>query len=134
MKIFAVVASSILALGLTTGGTSAKDATGQTNFQQMVATMKNVEWTIQEIGQIRNVSDLTLVQLDDATGANEQAFIGALAAQQGTAQVDALRAAVAGNRRLVDELKRQHVEYMNIVAIDIGQTGRITIYTLGASA
>ncbi len=63
-----------------------------------------------------------------------QALIGALAAQQGTAQVDALRAAVAGNGRLVDELKRQHVQYMNIVAIDIGQTGRITIYTLGASA
>jgi hypothetical protein len=51
-----------------------------------------------------------------------------------TAQVDALRAAVAGNARLVDELKRQHVEYMNIVAIDIGQAGRITIYTFGASA
>jgi hypothetical protein len=48
--------------------------------------------------------------------------------------VDALRAAVVGNDRLVGELKRRHVEYMNIVAIDIGQTGRITIYTLGASA
>jgi hypothetical protein len=134
MKIFAVVASGILALGLATGGTSAKDATGQTNFQVIVATMNNVEWTISEIGQIRNVSDVTLVQLDDSTGANEQAFIRALAVQQGTAQVDALRAAVARNERLVGELKRQHVEYMNIVAIDIGQTGRITIYTLGASA
>jgi hypothetical protein len=134
MKTFAVVASGILALGLATGGTSAKDAAGQTNFRQIVATMNNVEWTINEIGQIRNVSDVTLVQLDDSTGANEQAFIRALAAQQGTAQVDALRAAVAGNDRLVGELKRRHVEYMNIVAIDIGQTGRITIYTLGASA
>ena len=134
MKTFAVVASGILALGLATGGTSAKDAAGQTNFRQIVATMNNVEWTINEIGQIRNVSDVTLVQLDDSTGANEQAFIRALAAQQGTAQVDALRAAVAGNERLVGELKRQHVEYMNIVAIDIGQTGRITIYTFGASA
>ena len=101
MKIFAVVATGMLALGLTTGGTSAKDATGQINFQQIVATMKNVEWTIREIGQVRNVSDLRLVQLDDATGANEQAFIETLAAQQGTAQVDALRAAVAGNERLV---------------------------------
>jgi hypothetical protein len=134
MKTFAVVASGILALGLATGGTSAKDATGQTNFQVIVATMNNVEWTIKQLGQIRNVSDVTLVQLDDSTGANEQAFIRALAAQQGTAQVDALRAAVAGNERLVGELKRRHVEYMNIVAIDIGQTGRITIYTLGASA
>jgi hypothetical protein len=134
MKTFAVVASGILALGLATGGTSAKDAAGQTNFRQIVATMNNVEWTINEIGQIRNVSDVTLVQLDDSTGANEQAFIRALAAQQGTAQVDALRAAVAGNERLVGELKRRHVEYMNIVAIDIGQTGRITIYTFGASA
>jgi hypothetical protein len=134
MRTFAVVASGILALGLATGGTSAKDAAGQTNFRQIVATMNNVEWTINEIGQIRNVSDVTLVQLDDSTGANEQAFIRALAAQQGTAQVDALRAAVAGNERLVGELKRRHVEYMNIVAIDIGQTGRITIYTFGASA
>ena len=134
MKTFAVVASGILALGLATGGTSAKDAAGQTNFRQIVATMNNVEWTINEIGQIRNVSDVTLVQLDDSTGANEQAFIRALAAQQGTAQVDALRAAVAGNERLVGELKRRHVEYMSIVAIDIGQTGRITIYTFGASA
>ena len=133
MKISAVLASCILVLGLATGGTSAKDATGQTNFRQIVATMKNVEWTIREIGQVRNVSDLRLVQLDDATGANEQAFIETLAAQQGTAQVDALRAAVARNEWLVGELKRQHVEYMNIVAIDIGQTGRITIYTLGAS-
>ena len=134
MKIFAVVASGILALGLATGGTSAKDAVGETNFQVLVATMNNVEWTISEIGQIRNVSDVTLVQLDDSTGANEQAFIRALAVQQGTAQVDALRAAVARNERLVGELKRQHVEYMNIVAIDIGQTGQITIYTFGASA
>jgi hypothetical protein len=134
MKIIAVVASGILALGLATGGTSAKDATGQINFRQIVATMNNVEWTTKQIGQIRNVSDVTLVQLDDSMAVNEQTLIGALTAQQGTAQVDALRAAVAGNRRLVDELKRQHVEYMNIVAIDIGQTGRITIYTLGASA
>ena len=134
MKIFAVVASGILALGLAAGGTSAKDAASQTNFQQVVATMNNVEWTISEIGQIRNVSDVTLVQLDDSTGANEQAFIRALAVQQGTAQVDALRAAVARNERLVGELKRQHIEYMNIVAIDIGQTGRLTIYTFGASA
>ena len=134
MKIFAVVASGILALGLATGGTSAKDATGQINFRQIVATMNNVEWTTKQIGQIRNVSDVTLVQLDDSMAVNGQALIGALAAQQGTAQVDALRAAVAGNLRLVNELKRQHVQYMNIVAIDIGQTGRITIYTLGASA
>jgi Skp family chaperone for outer membrane proteins len=134
MKIFAVVASGMLALGLTTGGASAKDAIGQINLQQIVATMNNVEWTTKQIGQIRNVSDVTLVQLDDSMAANGQALIGALAAQQGTAQVDALRAAVAGNGRLVDELRRQHVEYMNIVAIDIGQTGRITIYTLGASA
>src|SRR6202140_1052926 len=125
MKIFAVVASGILALGLATGGTSAKDAFGQTNFQVIVAPMNNIEWTISEIGQIRNVSDVTLVQLDDSTGANEQAFVRALAMQQGTAQVDALRAAVARNERLVGELKRQHVQYMNIVAIDIGQTGKI---------
>ena len=133
MKIIAVVASGILALGLATGGTSAKDATGQINFQQIVATMNNVEWTTKQIGQIRNVSDVTLVQLDDSMAVNGQALIGALAAQQGTAQVDALRTAVARNDRLVGELKRQHIEYMNIVAIDIGQTGRITIYTLGAS-
>ena len=134
MKVFAIVTSGMLALGLTTGGTSAKDATSQTNFQQIVATMNNVEWTTKQIGQIRNVSDVTLVQLDDSMAVNGQVLIVALAAQQGTAQVDALRAAVAGNGRLVDELKRQHVEYMNIVAIDIGQTGRITIYTFGASA
>ena len=133
MKTFAVVASGILALSLTTGGTSAKDATSQTNFQQIVATMNNVEWTIQEIGQVRNVSDVTLVQLDDSMAVNGQALIGALAAQQGTAQVDALRAAVAGNGRLVDELKRQHVEYMNIVAVRIGGFRRITVYTFGAS-
>ena len=101
MKIFAVVATGMLALGLTTGGTSAKDATGQINFQQIMATMNNVEWTTKQIGQIRNVSDVTLVQLDDSMAVNGQVLIGALAAQQGTAQVDALRAAVAGNERLV---------------------------------
>jgi hypothetical protein len=134
MKISAVLASSIVAVGLAAVGTSAKDATGQTNFRQIVATMNDVEWTIKEIGRVRNVSDVTLVQLDDAIGANEQAFIVALAVQQGTAQVDALRAAVAANERLVGELKRQHIEYMNIVAIDIGQTGKIIVYTIGASA
>ena len=134
MKISAVFASCIVALGLAAGGASAKDATGPTNFRQIVATMNNVEWTIQEIGQVRNVSDVTIVQLDDAAGANQQAFIGALAAQQGTAQVDALRAAVAGNERLIGELKRQHIEYMNIVAIDIDQTGKFIVYTFGASA
>src|SRR6202163_3783857 len=117
MKIFAVVASGILALGLAAGGTSAKDAAGQTNFQVIVATMNNVEWTISEIGQVRNVSDVTLVQLDDSTGANEQAFIRALAVQQGTAQVDALRAAVVRNERLVGELKRGNVEYMKMLPI-----------------
>ena len=134
MKTCAVLASCIVALGLAAGGTSAKDATVQTNFRQIVATMNNVEWTIQEIGQVRDVSDVTIVQLDDAAGANQQAFIGALTAQQGTAQVDALRAAVAANGRLAGELKKQHIEYMNIVAIDISQTGKITVYTFGASA
>ena len=134
MKISAVLASCIVALGLATGGTSAGDGTSQTNFRQIMATMNNVEWTIQEIGKIRNVSDVTLVQLDDLAGANEQAFLGVISAQQGTAQVDALRAAVAGNGRLIDALRRQHIEYMNIVAIDIRQTGKITVYTFGASA
>jgi hypothetical protein len=76
MKTFAVVASGILALGLATGGTSAKDAAGQTNFRQIVATMNNVEWTINEIGQIRNVSDVTLVQLDDSTGRTSRRLSG----------------------------------------------------------
>jgi hypothetical protein len=134
MRISAVLAACIVALGLAAGGTSAKDVTVQTNFLQIVATMNNVEWTIKEIGSVRNVSNVTLVQLDDAIGANEQAFVVALAVQQGTAQVDALRAAVAANERLVGELKRQHIEYMNVVAIDIGQTGKIIVYTIGASA
>lgn len=89
---------------LATGGTLAQDAAARPNFQHIVATMNDVEWTIHQIGTIRNVSDVRLVQLDDSMGENEQAFIGAVADQQGTAQVDALRSAIAGNRRLVAEL------------------------------
>lgn len=134
MKILTLLATGIVALGLATGATSAEDATTQRNFRLIMATMNNVEWTINEIGQIRDVSDVRLVQLDDSMGENEQAFVGAVAAQQGTAQVDALRAAIAGNRRLVAELEKQHIAYMNIVAVGIGEFGRITVYTFGASA
>jgi hypothetical protein len=134
MKIAALLATGMLTLGLATGGTLAQDATGQTNFRQIVATMNNIEWTIHEIGQIGDVLDVRLVQLDGSMGENEQAFIGALAVQQGTAQIDALRAAIAGNPRLVGELESQHIEYMNIVAVAIGEFGTITVYTFGASA
>ena len=134
MRIFALLAMGMLALGLATGGTEAEDVTAQRNFRQIIATMNNVEWTIHEIGLVRNVSDVRLVQLDDSMGENEQAFIGAIAAQEGTAEVDSLRAAIAGNRRLVAELQRQKIAYMNIVAVSIGEFGRITVYTFGASA
>jgi hypothetical protein len=134
MQISALLATGILALGLATGGTMAQDTAGQPNFQQIVATMNNIEWTIHEIGQIGDVLDVRLVQLDGSMGENEQAFIGALAVQQGTAQIDALRAAIAGNPRLVGELESQHIEYMNIVAVAIGEFGTITVYTFGASA
>lgn len=134
MQISALLATGILALGLANGETLAQDATGQTNFRQIVATMNNVEWTIHEIGQIGEVLDVRLVQLDGSMGQSEEAFIGALAVQQGTAQIDALRAGIAGNPRLVAELERLHIEYMNIVAVGIGEFGTITVYTFGASA
>jgi hypothetical protein len=135
MKISPVLASAILTLAMAITGTpSAAKATAQDNFRQIMATINNVEWTIQEIAYLSDVSHVRLVQLDGSLGSNQQAFDGALAAQQGTAQVDALRAAIAGNRRLVAELERQHIRYMNIVAVHIGRFRTITVYTFGASA
>jgi hypothetical protein len=134
MKISIVLATGILTLILSTGGTTAQDPVGLPNFQQIVATMNNVEWTVHEIGLIRNVADVRLVQLDDSMGADEQAFIGILAKQRGTAEIDALRAAVAGNQKLMTALERQHIAFRNIIAIDIGDSGTITVYTFGASA
>jgi hypothetical protein len=133
MKISPVLASTILVLGLATDATSAGDAPKPDSFRQIVATMNNVQWTIQEIGRISDVSDVRLVQLDDRLGDDQGAFARAVAAQQGTAQVDALRAAIAGNRRLLEELERQRIEYMNIVAVRIRQFRMITVYTFGAS-
>jgi hypothetical protein len=133
MKISPVLAAAILALGLATGATAAEDATTGSDFRQIIATMNDVAWTIHEIGQVNDVSDVKLVQLDGSLGENQRAFEAAVAAQQGTAQVDALREAIAGNRRLLAELERQHIEYMNIVAVRIGEFRRITVYTFGAS-
>jgi hypothetical protein len=135
MKISSVLAAAILALGLAGSPTVANDATiQQNNFRQLTAAMNNVEWTIHKIGHLDDVSDVKLVQLDGSLGENQQAFEGALAAQQGTAQIDALREAIAGNRRLLSELARQHIDYMNIVAVRIGELHGITVYTFGASA
>ena len=134
MQISALLATGIVTLALATGGTLAQDAAARPNFQQIVATMYNVEWTIHQIGTLYDVSAIRLVQLDDSVGENERAFIGVIAAQQGTAQVDALRSAIAENRRLVAELEKLHIEYMNIVAVDISEFGAITVYTFGARA
>ena len=134
MQISALLATGAVTLALVTGGTLAQDAAARPNFRQIVATMNNVEWTIHQIGTIRDVSDVRLVQLDDSMGENEQAFIGAIAAQQDTAQVDGLRSAIAENRWLVAELEKLHIEYMNIVAVAISELGAITVYTFGARA
>jgi hypothetical protein len=134
VKISFVLAAAMLALGLAISPTVAEDATTQSNFRQLIATMNNVEWTIYEIGHVDDVSDVKLVQLDGSLGENQRAFEGALAAQQGTAQVDALREAIAGNRRLLAELARQRIDYMNIVAVRIGKFHTITVYAFGASA
>jgi hypothetical protein len=134
MKISPILASAVVALGFATGATSAGDVARPDSFRQIVATMNNVEWTIFQIGRVNDVSDVRLVQLDDAFGANQRAFVRALVAQQGTAQVDALRAAIAGNRRLLGELERQHIEYMHVVAVRIQNFRTITVYTFGASA
>jgi hypothetical protein len=76
-----------------------------------------------------------LVALDDlSAGKNRQAVMRALDVQRGTAQVDLLRETIAGNRELVAELQRQHLDYRNIVAIDISWSGTITVYTFGAWA
>src|ERR1700731_3912347 len=134
MKISPVLGAAMLVFGLATGPTVAEDATTQSNFRQIMATMNDVASTIDKLGQINDVSDVRLVQLDGSLGKNQGAFEGALAAQQGTAQVDALREAIAGNRRLLAELERQHIEFMNIVAVRIDQFSKITVYTFGASA
>ena len=134
MQISALLGTGIVTLALATSGTLAQEGAARPNFLQIVATMNNVEWTILQIGTIRDVSDVRLVQLDDLMGENEQAFIGAIAAQQGTAQVDALRSAIAENRLLIAGLEKLHIEYMNIVAVDISEFGAITVYTFGASA
>ena len=68
MQISALLATGIVTLALATGGTLAQDAAARPNFQQIVATMNNVEWTIHQIGTIRDVSDVRLVQLDDFNG------------------------------------------------------------------
>ena len=135
MKISALFATGILALGIATSGASAEDAAGRSNFLQIISVIENVGSTTSEIGQIRRVSDVRLVPLDDLSmGTNGQALIRALDVQRGTAQVDALRAAIAMNPELVAKLQRQHLDYRNIVAIDIDESGTITVYTFGAWA
>lgn len=135
MKISSLLATGMLALGTATGGASAEDAAGPSDFLQIISIIENVGSTTSEIGQISRVSDVRLVQLDDLSmGTDGAALIRALAVQRGTAQVDALRAAIVGNRELVAELQRQHLDYRNIVAIDIGESGTITVYTFGAWA
>jgi hypothetical protein len=96
--------------------------------------MNNVAWTIREIGEVRDVSDVRLVQLDDAMGTDKDALMTALIVQQGTAEVDALRQAIAENRRLVVELEKLHIKFMNIIAVNISGSGAITVYTYGARA
>ena len=135
MKISALIATGIFALGVATGAASAQDAAGRSNYLQIISVIANVGGTTNEIAQIRRVSDVRIVPLDDLSmGKNRQALIRALAAQRGTAQVDALREAILGNRELITELHRQHLDYRNIVAIDIGESGTITVYTFGAWA
>lgn len=134
MNISRTLASAMVALGLATGATFAGDMTKPDSFRQIIATMNNVNWTIQEIGHVTDVSKVRLVELDDAFGVDQGAFVGALTAQQGTAQVDALRAAIAGNQRFLGELERQHIEYTHVVAVRIQPFSTITVYTFGASA
>ena len=135
MKISALLATGIVALGVATGAASAQDAAGRSNFLQIISVLNKVGSTTSEIGQIRRVSDVRLVALDDlSVGKNGRALVRALVVQRGTAQVDALREAIAENRQLVAELQRQHLDYRNIVAIDIGASGTITVYTFGAWA
>ena len=135
MKISALLATGLLALGIGTAGASAEDAASPNDFLQIISVIENVGSTTAEIGQIRRVSDVRLVPLDDlSAGKNWQALVRALDVQRGTAAVDALREAIAGNRQLVAELQRQRLDYRNIVAIDIGESGTITVYTFGAWA
>ncbi len=134
MKISALLATGVLALSIATGGTSAQDAAGRSDFLQIMSVIENIGSTTGEIEQIRRVTDVRLVQLDDSMGENQKALIRALGVQRGTAQVDALRGAIAGNRELVAELQRQHLDYRNIVAVDIRASGTITVYTFGAWA
>ena len=128
-----LIVAGIFALGLASSATFAEDGPARSNFQNVLATMNNVEWTIHQIEQAGDISDVRLVQLDDFLGKDRESLNVALALQQGTAQVDALRAAIAGNRQLIAELERQHISYMNIVAVDVAESGTITVYTFGAS-
>jgi len=135
MKIFALLTTGILALGLGAGGTSADDAASQGDILHVMSSIADVGSAISEIGQIDNVSDVRLVRLDDLDmGESEHLFLGALALQRGTAEVHALRAAVAGNPQLIAELRKQNINFRSIVAIDIGRFGTITVYTFGASS
>ena len=135
MKIFALLTAGILALGVGAGGASADGATSQGNILHVMSSIADVGSAISEIGQIDNVSDVRLVRLDDLDmGDAEQVFIDALALQRATAEVHALRAAAAGNPQLIAELRRQNINFRSIVAIDIGRSGTITVYTFGASS
>ena len=135
MKTSPLIATCILALVVATGTASAEDGAGRSNYLQIISVIANVGGKTNAIAQIRRVSDVRIVPLDDLSiGKDRQALIRALAAQRGTAQVDALREAILGNRELIAELHRQHLDYRNIVAIDIGEFGTITVYTFGAWA
>jgi len=131
MKISALLAIGILAVSISAGAV-ARDS-GRSQFLQIISVIEDVSMTTSEIGQIRRVADVRLVSLDDLfAGKYGRALASALDAQRGTAQVDALRAAIFGNRQLVAELQRQHLDYRNIVAINISASGTITVYTFGA--
>jgi hypothetical protein len=135
MNFLMLLVTGTLALGITTVGASAEDAAGRTHFLRIISVIEDVSTTTGEIGKIRHVSDVQLVSLDGIFARKyRRALAGALIAQQGTAQVDALRAAILENRLLTAELRKQGLDHRNIVAIDISASGRITVYTFGASA
>jgi hypothetical protein len=135
MRVPTLLAAGVAVVSLAGGGALAEGVTTQSNFLRVMSSIANVDHAIEEVRQEGSVLGVRLVALDELfVGENEQTLVSALASQRGTAQVYALRAVIADNRRLVAELQRLNTNFRNIVAIEIGETGWITIYTFGAFA
>ena len=114
--------------GMGAGAAAGAEAAAEVTPDVVIAAANGIDTEITELGTLAPGATIRVVPVNElVSGAAGADVTAALTANE--AKRDALRAAIQGNAQLSAELQAQGISLDTVVAIDVGATGEVLVFT-----